>query len=100
MDQSDDPRELERKIEQANRLVSMVNDPTTVERLTAWARDLRHRLRQILETNRTKHEIRARAQAIWEQNGRPSGRDVEFWLQAEAEIKGRQEEMERSDDTA
>ena len=23
---------------------------------------------------------------IWEQNGRPSGRDEEFWLQAETEI--------------
>jgi hypothetical protein len=36
MDQSDDPRELERKIEQAARIASRVNDPTTVERLRAW----------------------------------------------------------------
>lgn len=92
MDESEDPKELERKIEQASRLVSRVNDPTTVERLTSWAQDLRHRLRQILETNRTKAEIRERAQAIWEQNGRPAGRDVEFWLQAEAEIKDRDRE--------
>lgn len=27
-----------------------------------------------------------RAREIWEQNGRPSGRDEEFWLQAETEI--------------
>jgi hypothetical protein len=87
MDPSDDPRELERKIEQANRIASRLNDPTTVERLTAWAQDLRHRLRQILETNRTKHQIRARAYELWEQSGRPSGRDDEFWLQAEAEMK-------------
>jgi len=87
MDQSDDPKELKRKIEQASRIASSLNDPTTVERLTAWTQDLRHRLRQILETSRTKHKIRARAYELWEQSGRPSGRDHEFWLQAEAEMK-------------
>jgi hypothetical protein len=92
MDESEDPKELERKIEQASRIASRVNDPTTVERLTAWAQDLRHRLRQILETSHTKQEIRARARELWEQNGRPAGRDVEFWLQAEAEIKDQNRE--------
>jgi hypothetical protein len=33
MDQSDDPQELERKIEQAARIASRVTDQTTVERL-------------------------------------------------------------------
>jgi hypothetical protein len=89
MDQSEDPKELERKIEQASRIAASLNDPTTVERLTSWAQDLRHRLRQILETNRTKHEIRARAHELWEQSGRPAGRDEEFWLQAEAEMNDR-----------
>ena len=36
MDQSGDPRELERKIEQATRLVWRVSDQTIVERLRAW----------------------------------------------------------------
>ena len=27
-----------------------------------------------------------RARELWEQNGRPVGRDVEFWLQAEREL--------------
>ena len=36
MDQSDAPRELERKIEQAARIASRVSDQTTVERLRAW----------------------------------------------------------------
>jgi len=35
MGQSDDPRELERKIEQAARIASRVSDQTTVERLRA-----------------------------------------------------------------
>ena len=86
MDQSDDPRELERKIEQAARIASRVTDQTTVERLRAWIEDLKQGLRQRREARRVKQEITVRAQEIWEKNGRPTGRDLEFWLQAEAEI--------------
>jgi hypothetical protein len=89
MDQSDDPRELERKIDQAARIASRVGDPTTVERLRAWIEDLKQGLRQRREARRIKQEITERAQQIWEQNGRPSGRDLEFWLQAESEISER-----------
>jgi len=89
MDQSEDPRELERKIEQAARIASHVNDPTTVERLRAWIEDLKQKLRQRREARRIKQEITIRAHEIWEQNGRPSGRDLEFWLQAESEISER-----------
>jgi hypothetical protein len=91
-DPSEDPKELERKIEQANRFASAVNDPTTVERLTAWAQDLRSRLSQILDARRERQEIRTRAHELWEQSGRPAGRDEEFWLQAEAEIRDRKQE--------
>ena len=31
-------------------------------------------------------EIRARAYAIWEQEGRPEDRSLDHWLRAEAEI--------------
>ena len=31
--------------------------------------------------------IAARAHTLWEQAGRPQGRDVEYWLQAEAQLK-------------
>jgi hypothetical protein len=92
MDQSDDPRELERKIEQAARIASRVGDPTTVERLMAWIEDLRQKLRQRLEARRSRQETAVRAREIWEQNGRPAGRDLEFWLQAESEIRGRNQE--------
>ena len=34
----------------------------------------------------TKKEITNRAYEIWEQNGRPEGRDEEFWKQAEKEL--------------
>ena len=92
MDQSDDPQELERKIDQATRIASRVNDQTTVERLRAWIEEMKQRLRQRLEARRTKQAISARAREIWEQNGCPADRDLEFWLQAESEINERDQQ--------
>ena len=93
MDQSEDPRELERKIEQASRIASTLADQTTIERLRGWVVELRQKLRQLLDARRTKHEIKARARELWEQNGCPAGRDLEFWLQAEFEIKARERQV-------
>jgi predicted RNA-binding Zn ribbon-like protein len=92
MDQNEDPADLERKIEQAARIASRISDQTTVERLSAWIQDLRQRLQQHLEARRAKQQISGRAREIWEQNGRPANRDLEFWLQAESEIRGRGQE--------
>ena len=92
MDQSDDPRELERKIEVATRIASRVTDQTFVERLWAWIDDLKQKRRQRLEAGRTRQAISARAWELWDRSGRPSGRDLEFWLQAESEIAGRRQE--------
>ena len=89
MNQSEEPGDLERKIEQATRIASSVTDQTTVERLSAWIEDMKQKLRQRLESRRIRQEITVRAREIWEQNGRPSGRDVEFWLRAESEIRER-----------
>ena len=86
MEQTEDPTELERKIAQATRIASSVSDQTTVGRLLAWAEDLRRKLQQYRDARRTKEEIRTRARKLWEKNGRPEGRDLEFWLQAESEI--------------
>jgi hypothetical protein len=88
----DDSQELERKIEQAGRIASNVGDRTTYERLTAWIYELKRTLHQRHETRRLKHRIKARVRELWEQNGRPPGRDVEFWLQAEAELRERPSE--------
>jgi hypothetical protein len=35
----------------------------------------------------THEEISQRARQIWEREGRPEGRDMEHWLQAEAELR-------------
>ena len=89
LDESDGPHELERKSEQAARIASRVNDPTTVERLRAWIDDLKQKLRHRREARLIKQETTVRARELWEQNGRPSGHDLEFWLQAESEISER-----------
>ena len=93
MDQNEDPREIERKIEKASRIASSITDQTTVERLKGWVEELRQKLRQRLDARRTKQEISARARELWEQNGCPAGRDLEFWLQAESEIKARERQV-------
>ena len=90
---SEDPREIELKIERANRIASRVTDQTTIELLGAWVEELRQKLRQLSDARRTKHEIKARARELWEQNGCPSGLDLEFWLQAESEIKARERQV-------
>lgn len=33
-----------------------------------------------------KERIRARAHALWEREGRPEGREMDHWLEAEAEL--------------
>jgi hypothetical protein len=48
----------------------------------------------------THEEISARAQAIWEQQGRPHGRDDQIWLEAERQLgarSGRRGDLQESD---
>jgi hypothetical protein len=67
-------------------VLSSVTDQTTVEWQRAWIQELKQKQRQRLVARRIRQEITVRAREIREQNGRPSGRDEEFWLQAETEI--------------
>jgi hypothetical protein len=39
----------------------------------------------------SENRVRRRAREIWEENGRPSGRDDEFWFQAEREFREAEE---------
>ena len=41
-----------------------------------------------------EERIRTRTYEIWERAGRPEGRSVEYWLQAEAEITAAEQELE------
>ena len=38
-------------------------------------------------SNPTEEQIRVRAHQLWENAGRPEGREDEFWHQAERELK-------------
>ncbi|MGT2502103.1 DUF2934 domain-containing protein [Bradyrhizobium guangxiense] len=41
--------------------------------------------------------MRARAYELWEQAGRPAGRELEFWLEAERLLEEKREERQSSD---
>ena len=87
MDQIEDPQELEREIERANRLASVVGDPTTYQRLKQFVEELKQNLQGRLAARRSKEAIRARARELWEAGGCPPDRDLEFWLTAEEELR-------------
>jgi hypothetical protein len=38
------------------------------------------------EMTERERQVRERAEKLWQEAGRPEGRDEEFWHQAEAEI--------------
>jgi hypothetical protein len=42
-----------------------------------------------------EQRVRERAYQIWERAGRPEGKPVEHWLQAEAEIAAEEEGLEQ-----
>jgi hypothetical protein len=87
MDEKTDPRKLEHQIELAERAASIVKDEPTAQRFIAFARQLRQMLQGALVVRRRRHEIRARAYELWEKAAKPSGRDVEFWLEAERQLE-------------
>jgi hypothetical protein len=60
-------------------------DQETVQRILGLTAKLRRRARAIATP--TENRIRRRARTLWEERGRPSGRDLEFWLQAEREFQ-------------
>ena len=43
----------------------------------------------ILHNEQTTSEIQLRAYELWEARGRTDGSDVEDWLQAESEVRGK-----------
>lgn len=87
MDEEADRRKLQHQVELAERAASVVSDQTTAQRLRAFADDVRKILQRQLTAMRRKREVRARAYELWEQAGRPSGQDQEFWFRAEGELE-------------
>jgi hypothetical protein len=76
---------LEHQLELANRALAMVRDQPTTVRLLAFGRDIGTRIER-LKAASLEDATRRRAYKLWEDAGRPWGRDRDFWLQAEREL--------------
>jgi len=61
-----------------------------VKRLRAFAGELRQKLRRLRRRNKQHEAIRTRPYELWEWAGRPTGRDLEFWLRAERELEDKE----------
>jgi hypothetical protein len=75
--------ELRRRAEQFRRMLKLITDNRAVRAL----RDLASEFEMTAEQMERRQRIRERAHAIWIAQGRPHGRDVEFWLTAERELE-------------
>jgi hypothetical protein len=62
----------------------MIDDQETSLRILELTEELKQRALALAKPD--EGHIRIRAREIWEENGRPSGRDQEFWFQAEREF--------------
>ena len=67
----------------------MIGDPETARRILDLTEELKQTALAIAKADEDR--IRIRAREIWEENGRPSGRDEEFWYQAEREFREAEE---------
>jgi hypothetical protein len=75
-----------------------IGDWETAQRILALAEELKSRAFALAKPD--ERRIRKRAREIWEENGRPAGRDEEFWLRAEREFREAEElARETRDDT-
>jgi Protein of unknown function (DUF2934) len=66
-----------------------IGDRETVQRISAFTEELKQRALALARPD--ERRIRNRAREIWEENGRPAGRDEEFWFQAEREFREAEE---------
>lgn len=57
-------------------------------------------MKNLPASNASTEEISQRAHMIWIQNGRPEGRDLEHWLQAEAELQRQRAKTAPSESSA
>ena len=80
----DERTKIEHQLQLATRVAGTIKDESTVRRLRNFADELRQKLNRMMQ----RRQIRGRAYEIWEEAGRPAGRDVEFWLEAERQLKG------------
>jgi hypothetical protein len=85
MNQKETVASLLAKANKYRNFARWVGDRQTVQSIFALTVELKKRARALASPDEDK--IRKRAREIWEENGRPIGRDVEFWLAAEREFR-------------
>ena len=73
------------KAKKYRKLTRMIDDRETTRRILELTEELKQTALALAKAD--EHLIRIRAREIWEENGRPSGRDQEFWFQAEREFR-------------
>jgi Protein of unknown function (DUF2934) len=73
------------KAKKYRNLTRMIDDPETAQRILGLTEELK--LRALALARPDEDRIRMRAREVWEENGRPFGRDQEFWYQAEREFR-------------
>ena len=78
-------RELRERAEKYRSLARWVGDRETNQRILAFTAELEQQASTMDKP--TEEQIRRRAQEIWEQAGKPEGRDEEIWHQAERELQ-------------
>jgi hypothetical protein len=76
--------ELRQQAERYRRLKRQISDPAAVRAICDPAGEFEMTAAELEK----QHLIRERAHEIWIEQGRPAGRDVEFWLAAEREREG------------
>lgn len=79
---------LQHQAELATRIAEVIKDESTAQRLKNFAQDIGQRLRRLMR----RSKVRARAYELWEAAGRPPDRALEFWLEAERQV--REEQLE------
>ena len=78
MDRKQTVGSLLAKANQYRNYAQSVGDWETAERILVLTEELKQW---------AQDRIRERAREIWQENGRPAERDLEFWLQAEREFR-------------
>ena len=73
------------KAKKYRNLTRMIGDEEASERILQLTEELKQRALALAKPD--QDHIRIRAREIWDENGRPSGRDQEFWHQAEREFR-------------
>jgi Protein of unknown function (DUF2934) len=96
MDQKQLVAHLLEKARKYRNYARWVGDRQTVKSILALTVELRDRARALAHPDEGK--IRNRAREIWEENGKPAGRDLEFWVQAEREFQEAQALAKRAED--